>query len=119
MAFDVGLGGCKNFFLAFASGYAIINSGIEVIDWKVDTAEGAFKVKRAAASIGADAGKIYLAVDALVSATFVVSQTWVLIAFLTAVFSLTKILMDSYEESRKKKEPFYPAWMDPMRMVKA
>lgn len=103
MAFEVGLGGCKNFFLVLASSYAIINSGITVIDCTKDPKKGYLNVQRAAASIGADLGKIYLC-----TAAFTVAPIWVAIAFMTAVFSLTKILLDSYD---KKGPVVYPNWM--------
>ncbi len=102
-AFEIGLRGFKEFFLVIASTYAIINSAITVIDCMPDSKGGYFDVQRAAVSIGADAGKIYLA-----TAAFAVAPLWVAVAFLTAVFSLSKILMDSYKEQGGVK---YPAWM--------
>ncbi len=101
-AFEVGLGGCKNFFLILSSSYSILNNTITVIDGKMNCEKSLLVVKRAALSIGADAGKIYLA-----SAAFAVAPLWVAVAFLTAVFSLSKILLDSYGNGRVE----FPAWM--------
>lgn len=106
MAFEAGLSGCKNFFLVLASTYGIINSMITVIDYKSSNGSY-FDVWRASASVGADIGKIYLC-----TAAFAVSGVWVAWAIATALFSLTKILMDSYKESNEIKALDYPKWMN-------
>ncbi|MDP1835463.1 MAG: hypothetical protein Q8K75_05985 [Chlamydiales bacterium] len=99
-AFSAGLAGCKDFFLVIACVFSIVNNSITIVNWK-DT----FGTSRAAISIGADAGKIYLA-----TAAFALSYAWVAIAILTAVFGLTKILMDSY---KNKGAITFPDWMNP------
>ena len=97
-AYKAGLGGCKNFFLTISCSYSILHNTIVLINWKGSNAT----LQRAGLSIGADMGKIYLA-----TAAFAVSVTWVAIAALTAILSLAKILVDSYDKTPLK----YPSWM--------
>lgn len=102
-AYQAGLGGCKNFFLTISSSFSVLHNMIVLINWKdANTDKGSVALQRAGLSIGADMGKIYLAV-----AAFTITVTWVAIAALTAIFSLAKILLDSYE----KKPLQYPSWM--------
>lgn len=99
--YSAGLVGCKNSFLITACILSITNNSIAILNWK-----DSHTTSRAALSIGADIGKIYLA-----TAVCVVSHIWIAIAVLTAALGVAKILMDSY---RNKGSIAYPDWMNPV-----
>lgn len=118
VAFNAGLGSCKNAFLVTACVFSITNNTISIArqEFLKNKENARFDLARLALSIGADTGKILL-----VAMTFAVSFSFAAVAISTAVLSLVKIVMDSYKSDwdRMKKEknpdiiwgPNYPQWM--------
>ncbi len=106
VAYQVGFGGCKNFFLFIACVYSVVNSVLVLADWKAN----AHTLATAALSIGADVGKM-----TLILMVFTVSYTWAAVAIGTAICSLTKIVLRNYPQLNKPNAVWpaieYPQWM--------